>query len=452
MLFDRGGTRRSFIVTLFLFWILIPAPGSTVFWLTGSISYLWMAMLACGFLCCLWSEKRVAKTILLPLALLAGNSHEGIASGLLVTMVLYAILDRDHSQGKLYYAAFLMLFIGFVSNVAAPGTFVRMGNTGTSEMTIASRIGDYYLLLVRFRHALFSGSCGLIMGFAAIPLSVILNFVDKNSIDGRRRRISLALLGGSCVSAVLTIMAAGDFYERVCYGSSLLSYLSVGALVLPRLREVSTSSMQVVIYLLFLINFVEFRRAESQIGLLAREEQIIHREACKDSAVFLQPDEQWRSGRYIEQYAWFPDINRPHSKALSEYLGVKDIAVFKDGDSVAALGDSRLYNHLVLERWSRAGKYLILPVSRRPQSVRAQYLYPCPPTQFDGLRGLILNEALKRRSNDTRIGCYAFARKGAYYVFLGCPERAARVTVEYENGDVEEYPIDSPEFLQMAAE
>lgn len=446
-----GVTKRTFIVILMLVWILIPAPGSTVFWLTGSISYLWMATLACGFLCCLRSESRIAKVLVLPLALLSGNCHEGIASGLLVTMVLYAVLDRKSCRGKLYYAALSLLFIGFVSNVAAPGTFVRMGSTADPDISIVSKIGDFYLFTIQLRKALLNGSIGLIMVFAAMPLSIILNLGMKSAVE-QTRHLSWSLLGGSCASAILTLLAARDFYPRVFYGPALLSYLSVAVIILPRLRELSRPIFFSLIYLIFLLDFIEFRNAERQILLLAREEQSIHQAAHDDSAVFLPKDEQWRESRYIEPYNWLPDMNRPHAKALSQYLGVKDIAVFKDEETVSVLGDNRNYHNLLVGQWSRIGNYLILPVPRRPEAVKAQYLHPLPPTQFGGLHGLILNEALRRRSEDVSIACYSFARKGVYYVFLSCPERAARVAVEYENGDVEEYTIDSPEFLQTLAE
>ncbi len=120
----------GYLLTLTLFWLLLPIPGQTFFWVSGSCNYQWASLLILSFLY-LWNmpQSRWAMWLALPVGLLAGNSNEALSLGLGVALVLYTLI-RFRSLTRMQKWAVAVFLLGVLSNVKAPGVAVRLGRGG----------------------------------------------------------------------------------------------------------------------------------------------------------------------------------------------------------------------------------------------------------------------------------------------------------------------------------
>lgn len=435
----RRVDKRSYLLILMTFWLLLPVPGSTVFWISGSISYSWMAFLACAFLCCLMSSNRRTQSIGLLIAFFVGNSHEGLGSGLLIALVIYAILDRKNERGKLFYYSIALLFLGFLSNIMAPGTFGRMGISSLNETNLNVRIGYLYL---SFSNLLHTMSVEMIICFSITILSIILNLI-KPPLNRTNRLLSISLLIGAVSSELVMFIASHSLYPRACYPHAFLAYLSIALILLPLIQKLPKCLFATMIYILVLANFIEGRSARIQIQSLSSEIDWITYSSRKDSLILLPPNKLCNGGRYVELFGKCPDMFHSYSRAISQHLGRADISIFTKPEEIEILGNERTFSSLEVGKFTDIEGYLILLLPSRPEKVEAEYLYSNSSKRFTGLRGLIINAALKARDTDLRLSCSTFSHKEKYYVFLPNPTRPAIVRVMYENGKFINYKIET---------
>lgn len=126
-----------FVIALFCL-MTISVSRDVISWLTGSFNYLWpMALVVAVFAGVYEFYYHNGKDVLswrsyflLPLALLAGSSHEqaGIAILLLLGMLLFWLrVFQKVRLHRLHIFVFISALVGFLLLMTAPGNFVRMG-------------------------------------------------------------------------------------------------------------------------------------------------------------------------------------------------------------------------------------------------------------------------------------------------------------------------------------
>ncbi len=122
----------GFLLTLGLYWLLLPHPGQLVFWLTGSCNYQWAALWVLAFLNLLMlPARRSVSWLLFPVAVLAGNGNEALSLGLSLSLLAYALF-RHREVGLRQAAGLLCFFAGTASNVFSPGAAARLKMAGES--------------------------------------------------------------------------------------------------------------------------------------------------------------------------------------------------------------------------------------------------------------------------------------------------------------------------------
>ncbi len=131
---SKGGValpaRAGYLLTLALYWLLLPHHGQLCFWLTGSCNYQWAALLVLAFLNLLFlPAPRALGWLLFPVALLAGNSNEALSLGLALALGCYAIFRREELSLR-QFAGLLCFFGGTGSNVFSPGVAARIEMAG----------------------------------------------------------------------------------------------------------------------------------------------------------------------------------------------------------------------------------------------------------------------------------------------------------------------------------
>ncbi len=123
---------QQFLLTLGLYWLLLPHAGQLFFWLTGSCNYQWSALLVLGFLN-LWllPAPRWLAWLLFPVAFLAGNSNEALSLGLAISLVGFAAW-RHRALRARQFVGLACFLLGTASNVFSPGVAARLEMAGES--------------------------------------------------------------------------------------------------------------------------------------------------------------------------------------------------------------------------------------------------------------------------------------------------------------------------------
>lgn len=433
-------SKRLFLLILLTYWIALPSPGSSAFWLTGSISYLWMATLVCGFLCCLLSHRKPVQILGLLLAIPAGNSHEGIVIGVLAALVLYLILDRKR-RCVIFYTSLALFFVGFLSNVMAPGTAVRMGTGGIEDQSLMCKIGEAYLRSARARMYCLQWGWKSWVSFLWVPLAFALATWGKKDMEISKKRLVQSLSIGAIMCALLILFASGSEYTRAYYGVSFAGYIGLLTVLSTKIKKIQGGLFAGILLILVAINASSYVEAHRQITLLSRCEEAVRALTLKGPLVIVPAEYRERiGGRYTETYGKFPDILHPSSKALACYLGVSEVAIFSKEDEIQMVENSANFNGLEVGESRNIGKdSYLLRLASRPMSVKGRRLVVPPPTQLDGFWGMVLNEALRARVSD-HVGATAFCREGLYYALMKIQD-STEIEVVYENGNKARYTV-----------
>ncbi len=143
---SKGGRElhpwAGYLLTLALYWLMLPHHGQLYFWLTGSCNYQWSALLVLAFLN-LWllPAPRALSWLLYPVAVLAGNSNEALSLGLALSLMAYAIFRRQELDAR-KLAGMVCFLLGTASNVFSPGVAARLDMVGESvaQAALAERV------------------------------------------------------------------------------------------------------------------------------------------------------------------------------------------------------------------------------------------------------------------------------------------------------------------------
>ena len=146
------GTKNKRYVGLLLFllfWFLLPVPGETMLWMSGSVCYLWASTFVILFLRGLEKMQtiqisRIGYPCLFLLSLLAGWVHEGLTVAVSAYLFFYYLYHRDKLKNGVvpmligFWAGTLLVF-------ASPGIWER----GMSSLDVS------HLLMSRIRFMMY---------------------------------------------------------------------------------------------------------------------------------------------------------------------------------------------------------------------------------------------------------------------------------------------------------
>ena len=108
----------------------------SMFWEAGAANYLYMAGFLLAFLFCYlkYEEKNLPGIVIwiLPLGLIAGWSNENMGPAVwLLSLLVILLRHREHKKAPVWmYLGNISCLAGTILMIAAPGNFVRSGETG----------------------------------------------------------------------------------------------------------------------------------------------------------------------------------------------------------------------------------------------------------------------------------------------------------------------------------
>lgn len=329
----RPYTLRAFVLIASVLWFALPSPGCTLLWLTGSCNYLWASMLNILVLVLLLNSNPKIQWLSVPVALCAGNSHEGISICMFVSLTAYIILNWRQKREVVYVCTLIFLGIGIASNVLAPGTFVRMASTheADSGSAISNLISNYIQIGV----SAIRGQREFNICFCLFPMVLLLNlysYVQKRIIS----KLSIALLLGAILGTFIP-MAANTLYARAFFGPSLFLFLSCTVVTVPLVANITSSAYAIVAYISIACNMNIIYTARHAVRHYRNIEEYAADKMKQGDHIIILPAlvKNGEGGRFIEPYGYFPVHTGNMSRAA--YNHTKDIAFFFESDETTKI-------------------------------------------------------------------------------------------------------------------
>ncbi len=321
----RACSIKSYIILVLILWCILPVPGSSIFWLTGSCNYLWSSMLTAAWIAALFNKNKKIQIASLPVAILAGNSHEGISICILSAIFIYTALNRTTLKNKRYICSVLMFTLGAASNILAPGNFVRLESSHTASLNLMQKLSAVGHEIMGLSFKVINATDDTIYCFFLIPIGIIANaYAYKEKKEANT--LSISLIGGAIIGIGLPLMS-GCSYPRAYFGTAFVAILGSSAIVLPWISQLSRHLYLGLLYLATLCSLSSANSARQTIIEYSETEEYIGRKiAAGDKIIITPPENRHLNSRYIE--AWGHHGRHLMNKSMARYYNGSDVAVY----------------------------------------------------------------------------------------------------------------------------
>lgn len=209
-------TLKNVVAIIALLLVTLPQMGQTVFWLSGSVNYLWMTVFQLAFM--IFAVKYFTQeencqhrwqfASLLMLALLVGNSNESGGAAVLIALTVW-VAFKGKSVSNWIRMALLDVFgvIGFLVSLSSPGSRQRNETGGIFEA-------------VNLRHILTWGNWGVhqfgVLSVLIICLVVFLVVKKKMTTQTLIQVEMMVPLVAFLVSSLM-LFVSPEFYARIAF-------------------------------------------------------------------------------------------------------------------------------------------------------------------------------------------------------------------------------------------
>jgi hypothetical protein len=171
-------------------WFAIPVLGETVFWVIGSVNYLWTTVIIFAFLIPyrgILMDKRLLKDnkvngyLFFPAGIVAGWTSENTVLTSLIAIISMFLFQyfkvKKVSLPKWFYSGFVGLLTGYLLLVMAPGNFARLSTTPFHYSNMWERITVFISTFIH--DSIFRN---LVLWIVLLPaLFVLFREIKKNS-------------------------------------------------------------------------------------------------------------------------------------------------------------------------------------------------------------------------------------------------------------------------------
>ena len=412
------------------FWCIMPATGCTMFWLTGSVNYLWSSCLNVIFLYVICSTRHKPHILMLPLSILAGNAHEGISAGVAVASMILLTIHRQHRGMFVLMAACYVA--GCLSNIFAPGNSVRLetlsnGEAGIFLHDISAKL--YLNAKSLIQQIRIVNDIGIFISICMFSAS-ILAFFRLLFINKRNAIITGALIAGA-LSSVFLNLYTGTIYPRALFGFCFISYilfLISLSFVLPA-KGIKIVCIPLLVLILTL-NAYELPKAAHAVQAMKEQVEKTRSEAQKGNQL-ISATENYENAdsRYMEQ--WGLGVNIIHNRPLSKYYGGVEFTILNKTQKIFIEKNLPALKDLPAGQISNfADNYHALKISYSPARVNISL----PPKELP-YRLSFVREYVKRCPRTLSPMVIAYHEN--YFIVWQTEEKACRVSIKSQNGTTE---------------
>ena len=321
-----SGERRISLcmIPLILLFFFLPYPGQTVFWMTGSLNYLWGStftlLVLHSFSIDKHFKKRAAVILWLLFALCAGWMNESISIPVTGGLLIYYLLHRKQLSA-LQKVTVYSYSLGCLLIIVSPGTVARVLHSGEVQTTST---------VVSF---LFTRSWNLVLYLFHQPVVLFTLLATLLLIVIRRgeflKKHSLYLMVYACSFVFLWLLNLVEariyFFNVLCTWLLLFRYLDDYHL---SKRLYQKESALIVVLSLVLLGGIG--TAYNQIHRYHEfHEKIIQQIKESPSDCFLvKPDYSKEKNRFVYLNELSSDPSNYHNRVKSFYFGKNYIAAW----------------------------------------------------------------------------------------------------------------------------
>ncbi|MBO7478418.1 MAG: hypothetical protein J6U04_10860 [Salinivirgaceae bacterium] len=252
LLINRNADRKILVTILFaaLWYLCCPVPSETMFWISGTVNYLWNCTLCILFIFCFmrYADKNsstAAKLMFATLAFLAGTTNFISTMAIAAALLLDFVLHRKNISGnrRVLYVGFL---IGALVLFCAPGNLGRFavyyGGFDTLSAKVKYAIHARILTFSQYR-AVYLCALGLLL----------LRLTDKNRFKDFVRENSF-LLSMLVVSALAYSLVFGSALRSAIFPELIASIVTAN-MILCHLKEKTIICVTAALSILCVIDF-----------------------------------------------------------------------------------------------------------------------------------------------------------------------------------------------------
>lgn len=212
----RNGRRHNALILLSIFgaiWILQPNISEVLFWLDGSINYLWGAVFSLLWLLPFINEflgnnkemTALQKILFFLFSYFVGGYNENTTAALLLMALLFTVSQKENGRSWKIHSILFML-LGFAEMISAPAEISNKA-AGFSVNTVVSNFLTVSKILIEYY-------------WAILLIFLILYILDINSGEDKKTRLlALIIFAGAMTAQYILIFAS------YCPGRSMLIVL-----------------------------------------------------------------------------------------------------------------------------------------------------------------------------------------------------------------------------------
>ena len=414
-------------------WHFMPHTGSTMFWLTGSINYLWASCLNAVFLFLIYTGKKVPIIAMCALGIIAGNAHEGISAGILVTLSCLLLLRKR--KRKTYILFIATYALGFLMNALAPGNYMRLeGADGIDSIDLFSTniLAKLYILIAVFvQYTISHHDLQLILLLLTISLVVAIYLLRINK---KKAIIIFSFILGALASLTLNVMS-GILYPRTMYGLFFISFIIVGIICSTVLRVRFHKRMAAILLVtLAYENAKAIPQAYASISNYKRAITYITEETLKEKNLIKYPEFLNEANEeYIEPWGINQDaiVNRP----LAKYHGGVDFSVLKEDNYILVQNILKQIKNIKTNTiLNLDNHYHVIRLNRLPTNVSAIL-----PLQESSCRFAFVRKYIQTKPQ--KLWPFVICNGSDYYILWHTPKKSSTVTVTFSDGDILKLPL-----------
>lgn len=424
----------SILFVSLTYWIVLPYYT----WTSGSLTYMWSSCIVLLFLNTLLNVTSKLRYFAIPLALLAGDSHEILGCGLLVVLTFLLLTEKHYRKDAVYHASCVFVLAGFLAAVLCPGVPKRLACTVVSlpDVSFAERffisllsdIYDFVRLIITTRTLYIPYYVLIIISVISISLYLIMK---KN-----RHHFFFALVLASMAAATIPF-AAHAIYRASLHGLFFYSFVAVCVFVLPKLPSLQRRYVLPILGLLICCNVTQLmnqqRLHESEKEY---EDYIVSR--VKSGVHTVVIPQELRNCMGAGGFRNFHSILQ--NRASQHYYGIHEFCVLKNEQEAEIYSDESLFSDITPGMVHPIGKSAyIVQLREVPKAVKGTSTSG-ESSSVSGVKGWFLSKGNHKYVQS--ISPAIFEKEGKIYL-LRCAHEDGEdnLLITYADGSEEQYTI-----------
>ena len=428
---SRQNFVRNFLLVMLSLWLVLPTPGATCFWLTGSFNYLWAMCATTIFLYLLFSDSRILHIIAIPAGIIVGNWHESIALATSCALLGYCVLSPKKSV--YFYAAVFTYMCGALTNIVAPGNYVRLDNAympSYSENVLCDYLLKYSRNVAKLLYRLLLNWSEIGIQIAVIMWCVAACFCVRLWKNKEKSFIlPLCLIVGALFSTALNV-ASGVTYARTLCGFCFYSYF---AFLFYFFRNERQNKWRLYLVVAVVVNVICMPYACERINIYRLTMQNVVNDCAKGRCVVKAHAEQEKAGksRFSDAKTYSCTLETPF---MTRFLKVKELTILNETEFNIITKYKEELKNMPLHEARQLEKFLyVARFEQRPQVVESSITYKHGVIDGKPLLQKVQHWVDSQRNPGKQ--CYVIYVDGAYYAYwYKTDEQDARIAVCYRDG------------------